>query len=105
MLNSLHTLPFNNLSGREFKSNFENTNGVLLDVRTPEEYAAGHIEGALNIDIFNPNFRDLIDALDNSKEYFVYCRSGNRSGQACMLMAELGYKSNNLMGGIGAWPF
>ncbi len=105
MLNSLHTLPFNNLSGREFKSNFENTNGVLLDVRTPEEFAAGHIEGSLNIDIFNPNFRDLIDALDNTKEYFVYCRSGNRSGQACMLMSELGLKSNNLMGGIGAWPF
>lgn len=105
MLNSLHTLPFNNLNGRDFKSNFENTNGVLLDVRTPEEFAAGHIEGAINIDIFNPDFRDRIDVLDKNKEYYVYCRSGNRSGQACMLMAEMGYKSNNLMGGIGAWPF
>ncbi len=104
MLNSLHTLPFNNLNGRDFKSNFENANGVLLDVRTPEEFTAGHIDGSINIDIFNPDFRDQIDSLDKSKEYFVYCRSGNRSGQACMLMTELGYKSNNLMGGIAAWP-
>ncbi len=104
MLNSLHTLPSNNSHARAFKSNFESNNGVLLDVRTPEEFAAGHIEGSVNIDIFNPDFRDQIDALDKNKEYFVYCRSGNRSGQACMLMAELGYKSNNLMGGIGAWP-
>jgi hypothetical protein len=98
MLNSLHTLPFNNLNGREFKSNFENANGVLLDVRTPEEFAAGHIQGSVNIDIFNPDFRDQIDALDKSKEYFVL--QGQSLREACMLMAK--FKSNNLMGGIGA---
>ena len=105
MLNTLSPLPFNNLGGREFKMKFENKNGVLLDVRTPDEFNAGHIEGAINLDIFSPSFRDAIEDLEKDKEYFVYCRSGNRSAQACMLMSELGYQSNNLQGGISAWPF
>lgn len=105
MLNTLSALPFNNMNGREFKMSFENKNGVLIDVRTPDEFNAGHIEGAINLDIFNPSFRNEIENLSKDKEYFVYCRSGNRSAQACMLMSELGLQSNNLYGGISAWPF
>jgi rhodanese-related sulfurtransferase len=50
------------------------------------------------------NFKNEIEQLDKNKTYFVYCRSGNRSGQACMMMSDLSLKAYNLIGGIGAWP-
>ena len=77
---------------------------VLLDVRTPAEFASGHIAGATNIDFESGNFENDIASLDKSKSYAVYCRSGNRSGQATALMAKAGFKSIfNLDGGIINW--
>ncbi len=78
---------------------------VILDVRTAEEFESGHIEGALNIDIRGgEDFFASIEALDKSKSYFVYCRSGARSGQACQLMSQLGFSAvYNLDGGVLAW--
>ena len=64
----------------------------LLDVRTPEEFAAGHLAGAENIDFYAADFADQIDALDQGEQYVVYCRSGNRSGQATALMAADGIR-------------
>jgi rhodanese-related sulfurtransferase len=94
-----------NLHGSEFKAQFEqDSNAVLLDVRTPAEYNGGHIPNSINLDIMSYNFRNEIEQLDKNKTYFVYCRSGNRSGQACMMMSDLGLKAYNLIGGIGAWP-
>lgn len=80
----------------------ENTqDAVVLDVRTPAEYASGKIEGATNLDIFASTFAASISKLDKNKTYFVYCRSGNRSGQACSIMAKQGFeKLYNLSGGI-----
>ena len=76
----------------------------LLDVRTPEEFAAGHIAGAENIDFYAADFADQIDALDQGEQYVVYCRSGNRSGQATALMADKGFGSvTDVDGGIVAW--
>lgn len=90
------------LSGKDFIQKYTSTeNAVLLDVRTPSEFAAGHIDKAINIDFENQTFVSEIQKLDNSKTYFVYCRSGNRSGKAITLMKNNGFKSiNELSGGI-----
>ena len=77
---------------------------TLLDVRTPEEFAAGHIAGAENIDFYAADFADRIDALDQGESYVVYCHTGNRSGQATALMADKGFASvTDVDGGIEAW--
>lgn len=76
----------------------------VLDVRTPEEYAQGHIEGATLVDFYEPDFAERIGRLDRDREYVVYCRSGNRSAQATALMAEQGFTAvNDIEGGILAW--
>lgn len=77
----------------------------VLDVRTPEEYAEGHLEGSHLLDIRNPQgFMDGAEKLDKSLSYFIYCRSGARSAQACQLLDQMGVKATfNLDGGILAW--
>jgi rhodanese-related sulfurtransferase len=64
---------------------------VVLDVRTPQEYAEGHVPGALNIDIASPTFAEQIAALPTDETYVVYCRSGNRSAQAAEQMVQAGF--------------
>lgn len=64
---------------------------VIIDVRTPSEFAGGHLEGAVNIDVQAPDFDAQISALDPDGTYYVYCRSGNRSGQAIDRMVALGF--------------
>jgi rhodanese-related sulfurtransferase len=105
MFGSFFTANPADMDGVAFKNAFETTAGaVLLDVRTPSEYAGGCVPGAVNLDIMSADFQHKINALDKDKAYFVYCRSGNRSGQACQFMKSLGLKAFNLVGGIGAWP-
>ena len=94
-----------NLTGRAFKKQLEETpNAVLLDVRTPGEFSGGTIPGALNMDFFSPGFANKVKQLDQEPTYFLFCRSGNRSGQACKMMHQLGFDVRNLSGGIGAYP-
>jgi rhodanese-related sulfurtransferase len=96
----------NDLDQNEWVSLKEQTpDAVILDVRTEEEFESGYIEGAQLIDIRQPKeFMDSIQSLDKTKSYFVYCRSGARSGQACQLLGQLGIESAyNLEGGILAW--
>ena len=77
---------------------------VILDVRTPDEFAEGHIEGATMLDFYEPSFAAELAELDPDVPYVVYCRSGNRSGQTLGLMAELGFSSvENVDGGVIAW--
>lgn len=78
---------------------------VILDVRTDEEMEEGYIPGAIQIDIYRgQGFLDEVEKLDKSKSYYVYCRSGNRSGQACSLMQSKGFeRTYNLMGGMLEW--
>lgn len=77
---------------------------VILDVRSPAEFAGGHIEGALNIDVNGADFAAQVAALDPSVDYAVYCRSGNRSRTAIDIMAQAGVTQTlGLEGGIGAW--
>jgi rhodanese-related sulfurtransferase len=81
-----------------------NADFVILDVRTDDEYRAGHIEGALNIDIYQSNFEELISKLDNTKTYLVYCRSGNRSRQAISVMTSAGIaKIYHMKDGFSRW--
>ena len=83
----------------------EDDQAVLLDVRTPHEVEEGMIEGALHIDIYKgQGFIDEVKQLDPLKNYYVYCRSGGRSVQACTLMGQLGFENTyNLLGGYTAW--
>ena len=64
---------------------------VIIDVRTPSEFAGGHLEGAINIDVQSPNFDAEIAALDPAGDYVVYCRSGNRSAAAIDRMEAAGF--------------
>lgn len=66
-------------------------NVVVLDVRTPAEYATGHVRGAKNVDFRAPDFAQQIAQLDTTKTYMLYCASGNRSGQASKLMQAKGF--------------
>ncbi|KAA3437111.1 rhodanese-like domain-containing protein [Rufibacter hautae] len=107
MSNQLDPTPnyFQDLDGNDFKAAFTRAGKAeLLDVRTPGEFASGSIPGAKNLDMISPSFKTTIAKLDKGKEYFVFCRSGNRSGSACQLLFEKGLKAYNLQGGIGAWP-
>jgi phage shock protein E len=77
---------------------------VVLDIRTPEEFAEGHIEGALNIDFYAPDFTEQLAALDPEADYVLYCRSDNRSGQAMPMLEDLGFGAvAEVDGGILAW--
>lgn len=79
-------------------------NVVLVDVRTPEEYGDGTIEGALNVDVKSDNFADSIATLDKKKVYVVYCKAGPRSERARDAMKEAGFKYVWLLdGGFTAW--
>lgn len=83
----------------------DDSNAIVLDVRTDAEVADGIIAHAIHIDIYKgQEFILDIEDLDKSKNYYVYCRSGNRSGQACAIMDELGFENAyNLEGGILEW--
>ena len=77
---------------------------LVLDVRTPEEFAEGHLKGAWNFDINGEKFVEHIKGLEPNTPYIVYCQTGGRSSRATSLMHELGFgKAMNMMGGINAW--
>lgn len=93
------------VSASEFSQQTKEADAIILDVRTREEFDQGHIAGAVNIDFNNTAaFNDYVSQLDKNKKYLVYCRSGNRSGQALQLMQDKGFTQiTNLDGGIQAW--
>ena len=77
---------------------------TVLDVRTPAEFAEGHLPGAVNLDVEDASFPDKVAALDAGADYAVYCRSGNRSKAAMDYMSQSGVTHTvGLTGGIGAW--
>ena len=87
-----------------FLSTASQTGTVVVDVRTPAEYAAGHVTGAVNIDVEAPTFDAEIAKLDKNATYAVYCHSGNRSGAALEQMAAAGFTHlYDLAGGLVAW--
>ncbi|WP_207509913.1 rhodanese-like domain-containing protein [Telluribacter humicola] len=107
MFNLFKSAPksYEDLDGKSFQANYQAaSNAELLDVRTASEFASGTIPGAMNLDVNSREFQKAINTLDKDKEYYVFCRSGNRSGMACQLLSEKGFRTYNLAGGIGAWP-
>ena len=94
------------LSQKEWKRLLESDdNAILLDVRTPEEFEEGHIPGATLLDIRQAGgFMKEIQSMDTYKNYYVYCRSGARSAQACQIMGQIGVLTTyNLLGGFMEW--
>ncbi|MDM1072939.1 rhodanese-like domain-containing protein [Empedobacter brevis] len=73
--------------------NLKNKKNILLDVRTPEEFAEGHVPGAINIDVKNSSFEKEIQKLDPKKNYYIYCKSGVRAKLATEKMQEKGFKN------------
>jgi phage shock protein E len=92
------------LSVTEFSSKIAEPGIVTIDVRTPAEFAEGYIEGARLIDFQSGNFENEIATLDKNATYAVYCRSGNRSGQAVKVMQDAGFTNVfNMNGGVIEW--
>ncbi len=89
---------------RLIQENANNPDFVIIDIRTPQEYKAGHIPNAINIDYYSPTFKEKLDKLDKSKTYLIYCRTGHRTGNTMPVMKELGFqKVYEIRGGITAW--
>lgn len=78
-------------------------NGVLVDVRTPEEYNAGHIDNAINVNWFDSDFAVQMEKMDKGKTIYLYCQKGGRSGKAATMLREKGYKIVDLIGGYDTW--
>jgi len=92
------------LAASDFSAALSKPGTIVLDVRTPAEFASGHLPQAKNIDIEGPDFATQIAALDKSATYAVYCRSGNRSGTALEQMAAADFTHTyDLADGIVAW--
>lgn len=104
-LKSLFAKNYEDLNGSTFKERFlVSKNAMLIDVRTPGEFNSGTIKGAKNINVTGTDFNQQLAKLPKDKEYFLFCRSGARSGHACRVMSSRGFKAVNLSGGIGTWP-
>ena len=97
-----------NMSAKETSKLINQNKGdkdiVVLDIRTPGEFAAGHIENAVNIDYFSQNFQSQLDQLDKSKNYVMHCKSGGRSGRSVSIFKELNFKNLiHMNGGFDEW--
>lgn len=95
-----------NLQQQEWWSQFlTDEKGVIIDVRTEDEVNNGKIPGSLNFDIYKgQGFVYLVDDLDKTKNYYVYCAAGVRSANACGVMQQLGFENTfNLIGGFSQW--
>ncbi len=89
---------------KAIETHIQSGDGVLLDLRTPDEYEEGYISGAENVNFYDETFKDQLKAMPRDKTYLIYCRSGGRSGRTAKLMAELGFKRvYDLKGGMNAW--
>ncbi len=94
------------VSPQEFKNLLKLENRQLIDVRTSEEYSAGKIDNATNIDYYASDFKTKMSKLDKSKPVLVYCAAGGRSGKTAEMLREMGFQEvYDLKGGYGSWPF
>ncbi|MDF1672769.1 MAG: rhodanese-like domain-containing protein [Vicingaceae bacterium] len=93
-----------NINVTQFKKLVDSKKGLVLDVRTPEEWADGTIANAQKINYYDNNFAEKIEYLDKNTPVLIYCKKGGRSSSAAEILKEKGFKKVfNLMGGITAW--
>ncbi|MBM3846440.1 MAG: rhodanese-like domain-containing protein [Verrucomicrobia bacterium] len=98
------TKPFRNVKAAEFEKLRADSKNLVLDVRTKKEFDAGHVPGAIHIDVNGPDFMEKLGKLDKSRTYLVHCAAGGRSVTACNKLAPAGFKSLiNLEGGYRGW--
>lgn len=96
---------YQNLTPAQFATAIRQPGAVLLDVRRPDEFAAGHLPAALNLDVTAPDFAPRSAQLDKTRPTYVYCRSGARSAKAAEQLAQAGFAHvSNLLGGVLDWP-
>ena len=89
------------ISADEFKQKLESNPGVVIDVRTQDEYNAGHLKITdAQHDFLNGDFQNQLESFDKDKTYYLYCRSGNRSGQAARIMQNKGFENVYNVGGF-----
>ena len=92
------------LDVKVFNDSIQQKDVQLIDVRTPSEFNLGHLEGAKNIDFYSQDFKTEFDLLDKEKTIYIYCKSGNRSGQTANKLLEMGFKQiYDLKGGYLKW--
>lgn len=93
------------ISAEKFERKIKKKNAVVLDVRTSAEYQEGYIPAGINYNVLDSlQFVQSVRSLDRKKKYFLYCKSGRRSGKALLIMQELGFTQvRHLAGGITAW--
>ncbi len=93
----------NEISDAQF-TEIQDTDYILVDVRTTEEYQSGHIQDAVNFDFYSESFQNDILTLDKSSSIILYCRTQNRSTKTANYLKENGYKEINVIaGGITSW--
>jgi rhodanese-related sulfurtransferase len=86
-----------------FLNRTKEPNMTIIDIRTPQEYASGHIDGSINIDFYATDFAQQLERLDKVAAYSIYCRSGSRSGKALDIMKDLGFTNvADLQGGYSS---
>ncbi len=88
---------------KTFQSETEGKKIQLVDVRTPKEFKSGHIENAVNVNIFDKQFMDKMAKFSKDEPVYVYCRSGGRSMKAAKKLQKNGYNVVNLNGGMIGW--
>ena len=105
LLTACETEAQTKLTPDAYQSALQATQNVqLVDVRTPDEYRSGHINGAVNINYYDADFAQQITRLDKEKPLMVYCAVGGRSGKAAAKLTEMGFKNvTDLIGGMNAW--
>lgn len=96
--------PVKHVDARSAQKLLSQTNLVILDIRTPEEFKSFHIAGATNIDFHGSNFEQRINSLDKSKTYLVHCASGGRSTRSLQIFQKHDFQSiYHLDDGINGW--
>lgn len=101
---SQETAHYKILVADQYEQAITDQNVQIIDVRTADEFADGHVKGAKNINIQNKNFELIANDLDKEKPVYIYCRSGMRSAKAGKALEEMGFKEiYDLKGGILAW--
>ena len=105
LLTACETEAQTKLTPDAYQATLQATQNVqLVDVRTPDEYRSGHIDGAVNINYYDADFAQQITRLDKEKPLMVYCAVGGRSGKAAAKLTEMGFKNvTDLIGGMNAW--